>query len=583
MGALDHVKLRLIESLSDAEDFMRWLGERREILGVDTETGGLVWWKEPLRLVQLGDADAGWAIPWQLWGGVAKEALEKYEGDVVMHNAAFDLRFLEENGVDVRDLRTRTHDTSVMAHLLDSTRLRGLKILSKKLVDPNAVAGEDLLHDAMKAHKWTWGTVPIDLPSYWAYGALDPVLACRLFSRMKPEIDAGFTEVYEMEMALLHVLSAMQRRGMLVDVEYTEKTRDALEIEESEIREAVKAEYGISASSNDAVAQRLLEDNMPLTKQTKGGKFSVDEEVLSGLQNHPLAAKVLRLRQCRKFRRSYFEAILAGMHEGRVRPSINPLGARTGRMSVSTPPFQQLPSGSPLVRDCVVAGPGNKLLSVDYDQIEWRVFAHYAQEPTMLQAIRDGEDLHWANARMIYGPTEDPAHRKASKTIGFAKLYGAGVDKLASQLGCSKTEALALIARFDAALPGIAQMGREVDRVVMQRERSEGRGYVNTFAGRRSYVDKGKSYTGLNYICQGSAADILKRQIVELDKHGLADYALLPVHDEVIFEVPEADASELLREIEAAMTDGENFAVPITASGEIISRWGDPYHKEEPA
>lgn len=592
MGALDHVRLRLVETLDDASEFWRWLGERREILGVDTETGGLTWWNNRLRLVQFGDRDTGWAVPWEGWGGVAKQALDTYEGDLVLHNTAFDLRFLEEAGVDVRPLRHRVQDTSIMAHLLDSTRPRGLKPLGESIIDRNAERGAELLHEGMTKNRWTWATVPVNFPPYWFYSALDPVLTARLYSEFKQPISSGFAELYEMEMALLHVLSGMERRGMLIDQDYTVATRDRLANFEEEMlayigtrwprfRRLVRGETRVSIG-NDALAQQLLDDGAPLSKTTPTGKFSVDDEVLSGLSDsYELASCVTQLRQASKFRKMYFDAILDNLHEGRVRPSINQLGARTGRMSVSRPPFQQLPSDSPLVRDCVVFAEDNVGLTIDYDQIELRVLAHVAREQTMIDAIHAGEDLHWANARMLYGPDATQGHRKMTKGAAFLKVYGGGASKLASQQGIQKAQAQAFMQQFDATFTGVAGTIRDMEQVVRERQRGEGRGYVYTHFGRRQYIDKGKEYTGLNYYCQGTAADILKYRIVELDKAGLAQYALLPVHDEIIFEVPGADSEDILHEAQEVMSDTENFVVPIGAGGQVITRWGDPYRKQK--
>lgn len=579
---------------------MRWLGERRPVLGSDTETGGLTWWNNALRLVQFGDLDTGWVVPWQLWGGVAKEALERYEGEVVFHNAAFDLRFLEENGVDVRDLRSRTHDTSVQAVLLDSTRIgtrRKLKTLAEEHVDRNATRGEELLSSGMAKNGWTWGTVPVNFPPYWAYSALDPVLAAHLHVKQMPKIRAQHHEVYEVEMALLHILSAMERRGLLVDEEYARGKAEAMgQFEEAMLayigerwpafrrkrgRKGAEEEY-ISLGS-DCLAKVLLEEGAPLTKTTKTGKFSVDEEVLSGLASagFELATCITQVKQAHKFKTSYFDAILANLHGGRVRPSLNPIGARTGRMSVSRPPFQQLPSDSPLVRDAIVAGEGNALLTVDYDQIQLRMLAHYAQEETMLEAIRTGEDLHWANARMLYGPDATPKHRKLAKGGAFGKVFGAGPATLASQQGIPLADAQAFMGRFDAKFQGVAGFQRDVERIVRERQSGGRRGYIDTFIGRRLYVDKGKEYTGVCFTCQGGEADVVKLRIIELDKAGLADFALLPVHDEILFEVPERDAKEMLPEIERVMTDADTFSVPMSASGQIIARWGDPYREKE--
>lgn len=753
--SLADVQLRLVDSFDEASAFVRWLGERRPVLGIDTESTGLDRHRDRLRLVQAGDAMTGWALPYEGagWGGLLAEKLPEYEGRVVYHNAPFDMHFLRKSGVNVDRLRSNTHDTSTLACVLDPTRRRDLKGLGARYVGMAADAGQKLLKDQMRKHGWNWGTVPLDLPAYWTYSALDPVITARLWEAWQPELaaDEGLQRVYELEMAVLHIIADMQGRGLPVDEEYTRSTRDELLRDEEDARNWIGEFYPQFVRKHGVVlpdagiAAALVRDGAVLTKRTATNQLSVDKEVLAELvEDFPLAAAIQKIRRTSKFRKTYFEAILDNLHGGRVFPSINPmgsleLGTRTGRMSVSNPPFQQLPSGSPLVRDCIAPGEGRKLLSIDYDQIEWKVFAHYAADPELTAQMAGGEDFHLVTARIIYGPnvTKKGPERKKSKGIGFGKLYGAGPAKTASQLGISEDEVLGLIAQFDQAIPAVARMSREVINTVYERQR-EGRGFIRTWAGRRSYVEPGREYAGLNYLCvtpdtpvlredlrhvpageikvgdrvvgfdehpdgkyrrlrpaivekavrivkptlrvhmadgrevvcstdhqwlvrrnrylswrtvtdmrpgdellstgtlrperllpkatewwsgmaitagatpavqvvaiepaghqevialqtstrtfvangflshncQGTAADILKQKLVDLEAAGLAQYVLLPVHDEFIFEVPEDSAEEILREAESVMADNENFAVPITASGEVLSRWGDPY------
>ena len=559
-------------------EFKRWLGHWRPVLGFDTETGGLEWWRDELRLVQFGDASSGWVIPFREWRGLVAESFSEYEGDLVAHNAVFDLHFLERERIYPR--RDRLHDTSVMAHILDSTRSRGLKNLGVTLIDPNANIGQRALVEGMARQKWTWATVPENFTPYWAYAALDPVITARLYELFRTQIQSEFAPVYDLEMGTAFVICDMETRGVPIDLEYTRGMSATLWLEATALAEFIHQEYGLRPGSNDAIAAQFLRDGIPLIKRTDKGKWSVDEEVLSSLSEiHPLADMVLRYRQATKFRSTYFEKILALHDSGRLHASIDPLGARTARMSVSRPPLQQLPSKSPLVRDCILAPDGHTLGMIDFDQIEVRLLAHFAQEPEMIREICGGEDLHWFAARKMYGPDATPADRKRSKSGTFGKIFGIGVEKFAVQQKVSLAEAQAFLAMYDSTFPQVPAFIQDVIRIGRQRKYDDGFGWVRTPLGRMHRLQPNDNgyYKLVNYLIQGTAADVLKKKLVELDAAGFGPYMLLPVHDEIIFQLPLADAREIMAEAREVMQDLHSFAVPLTAGTDIYPRWGDKY------
>jgi hypothetical protein len=252
---LGEPSLNLVETFDEAESFVRWLGERRQILAVDTETGGLEWWKDGLRLVQFGDLSAGWAIPWHLWSGLILDVLGRYEGDIVFHNLKFDLKYLEHHGVTLN--RAKLHDTRAMAHIIDPTKPTGLKPLAIRLIDNTAGSGQDDLKSAMAKNGWTWATVPHDLPAYWVYSALDTVLTAHLYAELFPQIVTGFREVYELEIASTLVLNDMEVRGARIDLDYCEEKLVLLSTYADDMREWVQDNYNLAAGSNPAVAGRL--------------------------------------------------------------------------------------------------------------------------------------------------------------------------------------------------------------------------------------------------------------------------------------------------------------------------------------
>lgn len=425
MQDLSNVRLRLVQTIDDVLELRRWLGERRPVLGVDTETGGLDFWREPLRTVQFGDAETGWCLDARLWLGPVKEMLEAYKAPVVFHNFIFDMQFLTSANVAV-DPRF-IHDTRTMAHLLDPTHATGLKPLSARLIHRQAAAGAQALKTAMSDAKWTWRTVPTDFGLYWKYAALDPVLTARLYELLKPQVDASYSTVYELEIASQHVLRKMARRGALVDRSYCRAMRAKLGAYLDDLRAWLNIEYGLTNPGSDAqVVKRLHADGLTWDKKTEKGAVACDREVLQSL-DHPLAGFIVRYRDAVKLDKTYLRNFdeLADTDDI-LHASVNPLGAKTGRMSISRPSMQNLPR-SQHPRNAIVARKDNVLVLCDYSQIEMRLLAHFAQEPAMLEAIRYGDameaagysgyDVHSMNARAIFNLGRDEKVPKDKRSL----------------------------------------------------------------------------------------------------------------------------------------------------------------------
>ena len=241
--SLNGISLTLVEGPEDIRAFLRWRSEPRNILAFDTETGGLDWWRHKIRLVQFGDRTAGWALDFERHRGLVEDTIRQHRGLFVAHNAAFDERMLREAGILVP--RERVADTSLMAHVLDNARLRGLKPLSRMLIDRRATAGQEALDKGMKENGWTWETVPVEFQPYWAYAALDPILTARLYDKFAPLIaaDARMQQAYELERRVMWVLSDMARRGLPIDLEYTSWLRDDLERREEVALSKIAADW----------------------------------------------------------------------------------------------------------------------------------------------------------------------------------------------------------------------------------------------------------------------------------------------------------------------------------------------------
>lgn len=571
------VSLRLVDTFADACDLMSWLGERRPVLGVDTETGGLDFWRFDLRLVQVGDANAGWAIPWDRWSGLALEALTRYEGRTVYHNAKFDVHFLEYHG-DIELPWQNIDDTRLMAHLVDPVSQTGLKSLAARFIDPKAVTGQLLLSDAMAKQGWNWGNVPVKFMPYWTYAALDTVLTARIWEHFEPQITARYRSVYELELAVEEACMGMERRGIRIDVPTTEQQFDNAQSWIANAKDWVDCTYGVKATSNPQVADALIANGVQLTQRTDTGRWKLDADVLESI-DHPLASTVLTIRKTEKIANTYFKNFLEIHEHGYLHPSINTLGARTGRMSVDRPALQTLPRG-PVVRDCFIPRAGRAFVLADFDQIELRLLAHFARETTMIEAIRSGQDLHTYTAQLAYAdPTidrKDP-RRQLAKNAGFAKIYGAGTAKFAQTAGVDFDVAQEFLDRYDYTYPRVRAFQREVEAVAIQRQATEGDAYVLSPIGRRHPAESDSYYKLVNYLIQGTAADVLKMKIVEIGLKGLGDYMLLPVHDEMVFDVPLADVDEVAVTVKEVMEEHQLFEVPLTVGVDIVTRWGDKY------
>lgn len=579
---LNGVQVALVECLDDALELKRWMGERRPVLGVDSETGGLRYWRggDRLRTVQVGDAMTGWVIPAETWLGLAQELMNAYDRRMVLHNVAFDAHFFARYGMPLK--RHLVDDTLVMHHIIDPPARHGLKPLSIELIDPAADAGQKALSDAMTRNEWTWDTVPVDLPSYWAYSALDPVLTARLDEEFGPH--ARDTDVYALEMSAVWANVDAEAAGIKIDAEYAEAEIVRLKERYHELMQRGKDEFGVKLTSSQDVTARLIEDGVPLWKQTASGRWSLDAEVIEALDGvHPLGTLVHDVKQAKKFEVAYFKACLDKMGDDhRVHPSINTLGARTGRMSISNPPLQQIPSKDWRVRRMFIPSEGNVLLSADLSNIELRLLAHYSQDATMMEAFLTGEDVHMRMARELFGPDAGPAERSRAKTISFAKVYGAGAKKIALQLGVPVEEAKKVLRMYDETFPGVPDFIRYVQDTGEYRFRTEGLAYVADPAGRKHTLTRQeagweKFYALTNYITQGWAASILKQSLAALHQSELGQYYRLPVHDELILDIPEELADAAAEEMKEIMAVGQAaVSVPLQSDIEINRRsWAE--------
>ncbi len=579
------IQLSLVNEWSEAEKFQQWMREPHEWLAVDTESGGFDWWRDDLRLVQIGDAQKGWAIPWQGWGGIAAQAIEGYTNPIVMHNTKHDLHFLEHNGVKVP--RHLLHDSQAMVGLLEPTKMKNLKSSSERHVFKGAKDGSRLLQSVMGKGKWNWATIPIEVPEYWSYAALDVVLTAGLAKKLYPVLsNTTAFAAYGYEVAVAQVLCDMEKQGLLIDVEYVHKRFQWLEEQEDILRDFFSREMGVNNPHSDKqLIDWFQRYGYIFTEVTDKGNIKLDRMVLDQIQvERPeltvVCQTIIKVRNYRQFKTTYFGAFIDMRDENdRLHTSINPMEAITGRMSASRPNLQNVPQRKQggMVRKSFIASPGTKLISADFDQIEYRIMVSRAGEQRLIDAIHAGQDLHTYMTSIVYDKSmESVSHqeREIMKNATFAFLYGAGDAKFARMAGIQIDQAKNFREVYARQFPAINAYALRLDRAGGNGEMIE-----TQYLGRRQAVQNPRkdSYKLLNYVTQGEAGDVLKKKTVELSMTDIGHHTRLLIHDEIIFEVPDEEIDHTLEVIKAVMPENDAFEVPISVSTEVMSNWGDKY------
>jgi DNA polymerase I-like protein with 3'-5' exonuclease and polymerase domains len=592
---LDDVKLHLIDSLDDVLAFREWLGSRdAELIGLDTETTGLER-DARVRLVQLGGHVHGWAIPWDGWWGAARCALDAYDGPIITHNGPFDVPKLARQGLNVE--RRRIRDTMVMSRVVEPHMSMALKNQTARHVDAAAAAAQGELHLALQGRlaEFDWSTVPVDFPPYWQYGALDPVLTVHLHDVHWPVVQAECPRAYDVETSVLWTLEKMENYGAHIDVAYAREKYDAFMAYVERAEKWIWENYHVKAGSNAAIIKCLEQDGVQFDKRTASGALALDKEVLAGCLDHPLAQVVLQRRQLQKLATTYLRHFVEEVDgDDCIHPQINSLGARTSRMSMSSPNLQNLPRKSErnpaatTVRNSITTrhGDDGTLLMCDFDQIEMRGMAFVSGDPGLTQAFLGTDDFFVALAREVFqDPTlekGDP-RRQIVKNAGYSEIYGAGISKFAQTAGISYQRAAAVKQRWSELYPGTKDYARRVEREAYGNHRGSGVAFIRSpFDNRRLVAEYSKVYALVNYAIQQLAATVFKSKILALDAAGLDKFMVAPVHDEIVLDVPNSDVPDVVATLRDIMNDPHTFApIPITASVSHGKRWGEKRDLED--
>lgn len=588
--------IKVPEGYDDLITMYEWI-ERQHTLAVDTETTGLDIYSTDhrLRLVAIATPTEAYVYPVELYGSLDRLLVYLAERRLVMHNASYDIQVfarhapVPDSGALIRQLWSRTRDTRILAHQVDP---RGsdeggigqtLEKLLAHYVPECHKLKKELKAEYMRLRREKLlpkgvGTtdgdmyryMPIDNELYLLYAGTDAIGTARLFKILSDKVDLT-SELTRNDHKVAMIASLMDAKGFLLDLEYTQKLADSL-WEEEERQKDIAYSYGIGNINSAPQIAEWLESNGILVPMTEKGNPSVDGKLLKelyGTELEPAAEAILAGRKAGKWRTTWVEKFLSGADSaGRVHASTNTLRARTARFSITGIPAQTLPSGDGLVRSCFVADANELIVGVDYAQQELRFAAAKAPDARMIQAFRNGEDLHYLTAEAAW-PGRGMEMRKFGKSGNFTVAYGGGVRALMTKYGMDWASADALVRANKATYKGIQAFNKR-----LQQEAREF-GYITTWTGRKLPVDEGHEYAAQNYYVQSGCRDLTAHAMIRLYDAGYVDYMRLPIHDEILFSLPQGLGN--VHEVVNLMSTKVG-PLDIPAEAKIGSRsWGSLY------
>ncbi|ELB2882196.1 DNA polymerase I [Vibrio alginolyticus] len=595
------------ETILDKETFNAWLDKLQtaELFAFDTETDNLDYMLA--NLVGLSFAvDEGIAAyvpvahdyldaPEQLDRDWVLEQLKPILEDAakakVGQNLKYDASVLARYDIELKGIK---HDTMLESYIYNSVGGKhdmdslALRFLQHSCISFEQIAGKG-------KNQLTFNQIELEQAS--PYAAEDADVTLRLHNRLFANIeqDESLKTVYEeIEMPLVPVLSRIERTGVFIDemklsaqsVEITARL-DELEKKAYEI-----AEQEFNMNSPKQLQAILFEKmGLPVVKKTPSGTPSTNEEVLQELAlDYPLPKLILEYRGLAKLKSTYTDKLpkMINPSTGRVHTSYHQAVTATGRLSSTDPNLQNIPirnEAGRRIRQAFVAPSGHKILAVDYSQIELRIMAHLSGDQALLDAFRDGKDIHAATAAEIMGVSiEDVSseQRRRAKAVNFGLIYGMSAFGLAKQLGIPRGEAQAYMDTYFERYPGVMQYMEDT------RSTAADKGYVETIFGRRLHLPEIKSRNGMrrkaaeraaiNAPMQGTAADIIKKAMLLVDQwiqeEGNGRVKLLmQVHDELVFEVEESSLSEIESKVQKLMESAAELKVPLVAEAGHGDNW----------
>ncbi|QXC57606.1 DNA polymerase I [Vibrio mimicus] len=595
------------QTILNEQDFNLWLEklQQAELFAFDTETDSLDYMVANLVGMSFAVAEGEAAYipvahdyldaPQQLdrdWViAQLKPLLEDESKAKVGQNLKYDASVIARYGVELRGIR---HDTMLQSYVYNSVGGKhdmdslALRFLQHSCISFEQIAGKG-------KNQLTFNQ--IDLQEAAQYAAEDADVTLRLHQRISPliEQDSKLAQVYrEIEMPLVPVLSRIERTGVMIDdmLLSAQSQEITLRLDELEKKAYELAGQPFNLSSPKQLQTILFEQmKLPVLQKTPSGTPSTNEEVLQELAlDYPLPKVLIEYRGLAKLKSTYTDKLpkMINPNTGRVHTSYHQAVTATGRISSTDPNLQNIPVRNEegrRIRQAFVAPHGWKIMAVDYSQIELRIMAHLSGDQALLDAFREGKDIHAATAAEIIGvPIEQVSseQRRRAKAVNFGLIYGMSAFGLAKQLGIPRGEAQEYMDKYFERYPGVMQYMEDT------RSRAAELGYVETIFGRRLHLPEITSRNGMrrkaaeraaiNAPMQGTAADIIKKAMLLVDewiqREGDGRVKLLmQVHDELVFEVEESSLSEIESKVQQLMESAAELAVPLVAEAGHGDNW----------
>ena len=592
------------------KDFSEWLEKIKTatLVAVDTETTSLDYMRAELVGISIAvEANQAAYIPFghdylgapdQLSKDYVLESikplLENPEIKKVGQNLKYDMSVLAQHGIQLQGI---AFDTMLESYVLDSVATRhDMDSLALKYLDQTTTSFTDVAGKG--AAQITFNQVPLEEAG--PYAAEDADITLRLHDALWPQVcnhptlEKVFTEI---ELPLIPVLSRIERTGAKVDdtLLFTQSQELSERLAELETQAWDLAGQEFNLASPKQLGEILFTKlEIPVLKKTAKGAPSTKEEVLQELAlEYPLPKVILEHRGLAKLKSTYTDKLptMINPTTKRIHTSYHQAGTATGRLSSSDPNLQNIPirtAEGRRVRQAFIASPGSKLVAADYSQIELRIMAHLSEDPSLLSAFAAGQDIHRATAAEVFAVETEAVtidQRRSAKAINFGLIYGMSAFGLARQLNIGRKQAAEYIELYFARYPGVQNYMNNI------RHSAAENGYVETVYGRRLYLPEinarngmlrqGAERTAINAPMQGTAADIIKIAMINVDSwlesSGLKSRMIMQVHDELVLEVPESELEVVKQGLTERMESAAELLVPLVVDVGVGDNWDEAH------
>ena len=596
------------ETLLTEADLNRWVEKLKQakLFALDTETDNLDYMAANLVGISfaLENGEAAY-LPLQLDYLGAPKTLEKTTALTLLkpilenpaiqkvgQNFKYDLTIFARNGIDVQGV---AFDTMLESYVLNSTGRHNMDDLAKRYLGHQTITFEEIAGKGK--NQLTFNQIPLEKAAEYAAEDADVTMKLQqvLWEKLskEPTLEKLFKE---MELPLLGVLSRMERRGVLIDSDalFLQSNEIANRLSELEEQAYVLAGQPFNLASTKQLQEILFDKlGLPVIQKTPKGAPSTNEEVLEELAfSHELPKVLVEHRGLSKLKSTYTDKLpqMVNPQTGRVHTSYHQAVTATGRLSSSDPNLQNIPIRNEegrRIRQAFIAREGFTVVAADYSQIELRIMAHLSQDQGLINAFTQGKDIHRSTAAEIFGVALDEVtseQRRNAKAINFGLIYGMSAFGLSRQLGIGRADAQSYMDLYFKRYPGVQTFMHDI------REKAKAQGYVETLFGRRLYLPDINSSNGMrrkaaervaiNAPMQGTAADIIKRAMIQLDQKLQNDpdiAMIMQVHDELVFEVRSEKVAFYSKLIKTQMESAADLVVPLIVDVGQGTNWDEAH------